>query len=214
MNFSIKNKIDGFTPTPQRIQLKKLPQPCGSRTRLVWGFTAVELLVSVALFTIIIAITSGVFIRSLRTQRAIVSFIAANNNASLTIEQLAREIRTGQTFCTGANSGCALVSGAFKNLTFTNAKGEKVKYELSEPQQIGSATIQSILRSVNDGTPIALTADNVNIKNLSFYLLGQDAGDNQNPRITIALSVGATGIAFSDAIINLQTTISSRVLQD
>lgn len=178
------------------------------------GFTAVELLVSVALFTTIVAISSGVFIRSLRTQRAIVAFIAANSNASLTIEQLAREIRTGQTFCTGTNSGCAVQSGSYKNLVFTNAKGEKVKYELSVPRQVGSAMIQSILKSVNDGAPIPLTADNVNVKNFSFYLLGQDAGDNQNPRITVVLSVGATGIAFSDAVINLQTTISSKVLQD
>jgi len=178
------------------------------------GFTAVELMVSVTLFTIIIAIASGVFIRSLRTQRAIVSFIAANSNASLTIEQIAREIRTGQTFCTGSNSGCSLEAGVYKSLIFTNARGEKVSYELSEPQQIGSATIQSILRNLDDGTPIPLTADNVNVRNLSFYLSGQDPGDNQNPRITVVLGIGATGIAFSDAVINLQTTISSRILQD
>jgi prepilin-type N-terminal cleavage/methylation domain-containing protein len=178
------------------------------------GFTIVELLIAVALFSVVISITSGVFIRSLRTQRIITSFIAANSNASLAMEQMAREIRTGQDFCSGPNIGCAADSGIFQELIFTNARGQQAKYELSEPRTIGLNTIQSIMRSADGGTPLPVTADNVNINYFSFYLTGHELGDGGNPRITITLGIGATGVPFSDALINLQTTVSSRVVQD
>lgn len=160
------------------------------------GFTMVELLVAMSLFVILVSISSGVFIKSMRTQRATAALMAANSNASLAIEQIAKEIRTGETFSIDADSG---------GLIFINAKGEKVKYELGD---------SSLMRSVNDGEPLALTAGNVNVKNLSFYLSGEQPGDKYNPKITLVLQVGATGIPFSDAVANLQTTISPRTLQD
>jgi prepilin-type N-terminal cleavage/methylation domain-containing protein len=110
------------------------------------GFTIVELLIAVALFSVVISITSGVFIRSLRTQRIITSFIAANSNASLAMEQMAREIRTGQDFCSGPNIGCAADSGIFQELIFTNARGQQAKYELSEPRTIGLNPIYNAKR--------------------------------------------------------------------
>ena len=178
------------------------------------GFTVVEVMVAFTLFVTLLAISSGVFIRALRTQRMITALIAANSNASLTLEQIVREARTGEDFCIAANSGCKIESGVLKELIFTNARNEKVKYELSAPRAANLNTIQSIMRSVNDETPIPMTADNVNVKNFSFYLGGQDAGDGRQPKITIAIGLGATGISFSDALINLQTTVSSRTLQD
>lgn len=178
------------------------------------GFTIVELLIAVALFTVVISITSGVFIRSLRTQRIITSFIAANGNASLSLEQIAREIRTGQDFCSGPNIGCEVASGIFQELIFTNARGQQVKYELSEPRTIGLNTIKSIMRTTDSGFPLPVTADNVNVNYFNFRLMGQDSGDGGNPRVTVVLGIGATGVPFSDALINLQTTVSSRVVED
>lgn len=169
------------------------------------GFTIVELLIAMTLFTALIGITSGVFIQSLRTQRNLTAFIAANSNASLTIEQIAREARTGKDFCVGANSPCVTDAGVYKELIFTNAKNEKVKYELSA---------QAIRRSVNAQTPIPITADNVNVQTLSFYMSGNQPGDGKNARITMVLKVGAAGIPFSESVINLQTTVTTRTLKD
>lgn len=75
------------------------------------GFTLVELLVAMGIFTIVISIATGGFISSLRTQRQVASLISAQSNASLVLEQMAREIRTGFLFChapgsTSPNSNC------------------------------------------------------------------------------------------------------------
>ncbi len=169
------------------------------------GFTIVELLIAMTLFTVLIGITSGAFIQSLRTQKNLTALIAANSNASITIEQIAREARTGKDFCIGANSPCIISAGVYKELIFTNAKNEKVKYELIAP---------SIMRSINSQTPIPVTADNVNMQILSFYIDGNQPGDGKNARITMVLKVGAAGIPFSESVINLQTTVTTRILKD
>lgn len=177
------------------------------------GFTVVELIVAFGLFAIVLSIVTGTFIKSLRTQQQITAFIAANSNASLTIEQIAREIRTGQDFCVDPNAVCELDNGdIYNDIVFTNARGQQVKYSLAE-RTIGSNVIQSIMRSVDGGQAIPVTADNVNIQRLKFYLSGQETADGQNPKITIVLGAGSPSISFADLLINLQTTISSRILQ-
>jgi prepilin-type N-terminal cleavage/methylation domain-containing protein len=68
------------------------------------GFTLVEMLVAMGIFTIVVAIAIGGFINSLRTQRQVASLISAQSNASLVIEQMAREMRTGFLFCHDAGN--------------------------------------------------------------------------------------------------------------
>lgn len=152
------------------------------------GFTIIELLVAMTLFIVFVVIASGGFIRALRTQRAIVALIAANDNVSLSIEQMAREIRTGSTF--SSNGGV--------DLNFTNAYNESVVYQLKDN------TIE------RNSKPI--TATNVKINVLKFYLAGQLAGDNYPPRITISLNVSPNIPTIRNISTNFQTTISARNL--
>jgi len=158
------------------------------------GFTMVELLVAMSLFVIFIVIASGSFVRALRTQRAIVALIAANNNASLSIEQMAREIRTGSSFSLSGN-----------DLVFANAYNITITYRLN-------AQANTIERSEagNDFKPI--TAANVKINSLNFYLRGQLAGDGYPPRITVSLSVSPNIPTIRNISTNFQTTVSARTL--
>lgn len=159
------------------------------------GFTIAELIVAMGVFLILLSIATGSFIQILRTQRATVSLLAANANASLAMEQISREIRTGGVF--------SLSNG---ELHFTNSKNEPVIYK------VNSAT-EKIERS-NDGITFnEMTADNVKVKSLTFVLFAGAPGNQYPTRITVNMRVGASGVSFSDAVVNLQTTISARVLQ-
>lgn len=166
------------------------------------GFTLVELLVAMGIFSVVVTIAVGGFTVALRSQRQAAGLLAANSNVSITIEQMAREIRTGYNFCTLQN--CLL-----SELTFKNARGEDVTYRLNngaiERKAVpagGSAEFQKI------------TADNVLIRHLEFYLNGREAGDGLQPRITIALGVSSPEIGISGSVVNLQTTVSSRLPLD
>lgn len=150
------------------------------------GFTIIELMVAMSLFVIVVGISSGVFVRSLRTQRQLVALMAANDNASQTLEQMTREIRTGTAFT--ASGG---------RLSFTNATDERVVYDF-----LGS-------RIERNGK--ALTASNVFVKYLRFSVRGAEVGDGISTRITVFLGVSAKG-KMESFVTRLQTTVASRVL--
>ncbi len=162
------------------------------------GYTIIELLVAMTVFMMLISVTSGIFIRALRTQRMTTALIAANSNAGLAIEQISREIRTGTGFVTNGIS-----------LTFNNAKNQSVTYRWNN---VSSAL--AIERSIDGINFKRITADNVRIHNLNFTVFRGPSQANPYPaRITIVLQVGAL-TQFPDApLVNLQTTVSARVLE-
>ncbi|MEK7114752.1 MAG: prepilin-type N-terminal cleavage/methylation domain-containing protein [Patescibacteria group bacterium] len=153
------------------------------------GFTIIELMVAMTIFIVVISISSGVFINSLKTQRSVLALMAANDNASLTIEQISREIRTGSEFQT---------NGSGDRLEFVSAGGNPVIYQLQN---------NSIRRNGE-----AITAGNVKVEYLLFKLQGEAPDDRKSTRVTINLGVNAVGKGLTDFVTNIQTTISARRL--
>lgn len=153
------------------------------------GFTFIELLVAITIFVVVVSIASGIFIQTLKTQQEIVSLMAANDNVSLTLEQMVREIRTGRQFRTNSRGD---------RLEFINARGEPVVYELS------AKTIE------RDGQ--SLTSGNVKVNYLFFSLRGETPGDGLSTRVTINLGVGAVGRSVSGFKTDLQTSVAVRLL--
>ncbi|MEK7162956.1 MAG: four helix bundle protein [Patescibacteria group bacterium] len=166
------------------------------------GFTIVELMVAMGLFLILMGIATGGFVKAMRTQRAIVGLMEANDNANLVLEQMAREIRTGYNF-TGKDADA--------DLKFVNQKNIVVWYRLNNSaiERASKNEIAGVL-TANDYKKI--TADNVKVANFNIILFGNNVGDGYSPRITIGLSVGSTDKYLENILTNIQTTISARVL--
>ncbi len=168
-----------------------------------------ETMVAVAIFTVVFTIGVGGFISAMRTQRQLQALISANSNASLVIEQMAREIRTGLVFHTynEDSSSCDSSSAPCPRLGFINGKGEDVAYTLD-------STNLQILRyspSAMSGAPI--TAGNVAVRYLGFKALGDtcDTEPDHNPRITIVLGISPRNErGVNEHITEIQTTVSSR----
>jgi len=161
------------------------------------GFTIIELMVAMTLFLVLIGIAIGGFINALRTQRAIVELMAANDNASLTMEQIAREMRTGYYF----------VKISDTELKFVNAYNVTVFYRLNE-ETIERGTQDIFLQTKYK----KITADNLRVAGFRIDLLGADAGDGYPPRITISLSITGRSKYLQNTSVNIQTTVSSRLM--
>ena|SRR3989344_3193131 len=159
------------------------------------GFTMIELLVAMGVFITIVGVSIGIFVRSLRTQRNIINLMAINNNASLAIEQMAREIRTGQSF---SSVGPSI-------LKFTNYQGKDTTYRWNAETEFLERGEGEIFKTI--------TASEVKIKRLQFILSGEEAGDNVPTRITVVLGVGSNQRDLTGILNNIQTTISPRVIQ-
>ena len=174
------------------------------------GFTLIELLIAMTVFLILIGIVVSIFISSLRTQRAMVALMATNDNASLTLEQMARELRTAFDFSIIASPPVS--SGSV--LKFKNANSEFVSYRLNNYAiERGICTLSNLadcdLPSEFSYAPI--TGTNVKISDLRFIIFNPANPDDWPPRITITLSVTPKQANLEDIIkTNIQTTISAR----
>lgn len=157
------------------------------------GATIVELIISVGLFVVLISLASTSFVQALRTQRIVTSISASMNDVAFVTEQIAREVRVGFSI-SGSVTG--------DSIDFTNSDGDVIFYKF-----IG----QGIGRCINSCGPDSdykmLTSPDVEIDNVEFILQGTSS-DGEPPRVTIIVSV----IAENQVRINLQTTISSRIL--
>ncbi len=170
---------------------------CGSENtrRRDAGFTLIELLIAMSLFLVVLVIASGTFVQSLKSQRAATELIAINDNASGTLEVMAREIRTGIEFSVPSKT----------ELRFTNANGKKVIYQWNE----ADGTIE---KKEDNGSFERVTATNVTVKRLVFVGSGLGGNDKKQSKITIGLEIGGKSKILEDAAMRLQTTISPRAI--
>ncbi len=159
------------------------------------GFTLIELMVAMGLFVLLIGIVVNIFITSLQRQRSVVALMVANDNASLAIEQMAREVRTGSGFSVNQATGA---------LQFTNARGETVEYRYD-------ATAKEIERSVagaNEANALPITGNNVSVSDLRFTIV--NLGISWPPRIVINVQIKFTDRFLKTAVNDFQTTVSVR----
>jgi len=152
------------------------------------------MMVSMALFIIIVGLSTGLFTRTLKTQRTISQISGSLDDATLAIEQMAREIRVGYGFPKGDGSPSSLV--------FTTGNGTLVGYRLDGGQIArgqGAPLDYEAITNVEAGT----------ISGLNFYIQN-DPAYNAPPRVTVTIELNPDkGLGL-----NLQTTISSRILDD
>jgi prepilin-type N-terminal cleavage/methylation domain-containing protein len=174
------------------------------------GFTLVELLVTIAIFSILVSLAAGGFVRAIRSEREVSAMMLSESNVSLALEEMAREMRTGYLFChdTNGNDTCGCSSfgqaASCPMVEFYNANHEKVDYELQHGVLERSATTSSAY------VPEPLTSNNVSVTYLKFVIYGNTEGDHWNPRITIAIGAQPNDSTVSWSTVNLETTISAR----
>lgn len=157
------------------------------------GFTLIELLVAMGLFAAVSGIVSAMFVRSMVAQRTVVGLMAANDGASLSLEQMAREMRTGTDFIEVKND---------EEISFTSADGKSIRYILSD------GAIQR-LEDVKQGK---ITPDTINIRKFGINIAGSASGDRKVTLITISLEVGYP--KKDQRYTTFQMTISPRTITD
>jgi prepilin-type N-terminal cleavage/methylation domain-containing protein len=185
------------------------------------GFTMIELLVSLSVFSIIVAIVSGIFVASLRSNRTAIALITANNDASLTLDQMSRMIMKGEGSSFGTESVLSNPadpnSVTYKCLHF-QYKGNYITYRWN----VANKTLEWNSRSagyVSCNTALTdafsgIVSENLRVEYANF-MIDKGAGGKYAlyPKITILLRVGTRGTQISENKVpfnNLQMTISPR----
>ncbi|MEK7537241.1 MAG: prepilin-type N-terminal cleavage/methylation domain-containing protein [Patescibacteria group bacterium] len=165
------------------------------------GFTLVELIVAVFIFSVLMVIAVGSFVSALSLQRRALNIKKVEENSRFILELMAREIRVANPINTTDN-GCP--GSGTSILTFQHPVNGLIEYSLSGNQ---------VHRKV-DGADSIISNPDIEVSRLTFCVSGNAVSDDRQPRVTIILSLKTGGAAAEKANIDLQTTASQRVLSD
>ncbi len=159
------------------------------------GFTLIEMMVAVSIFTVVITISMAAFLNISDIQKRAAAFRVVNDNLNFAVEIMTRDIRTGTDYCAKA---CAPSS-----FNFTNSDGKPVEYKLDG---------KTIKRSLDGGVFLAITSSQIEIDDLKFILRGEAAGDGLQPLVTIVIRGSAGWKRGMRSKLNLQATVSQRAI--
>lgn len=176
------------------------------RNKSTAGFTLIELMTALSVFIIVMTISMGSILGIFDANRKSRSMKTVMNNLNLAMENMSKEMRYGRNYHCGSgqitdpqncSSGDTLVS-------FLSSDDVQVTYRLA------GSTIEK--RSGNESY-IPVTAPEVVIDDLDFYVLGAGTGNSLHPKVVIKVSGHAgEGRGRSDFVI--QTLVSQRALEN
>jgi len=132
------------------------------------GFTLVELIVAMSVFIVVIALTSGIFVNTLRAQRQVNQFMTVNSDASLVLEKMAREARLGFNFNLTSDSVGNCSGGTFNRMEFERARNGSITNVIYRWNWNPSVGIGTIERSEGGASFVSLNSPNVSVKRFCF----------------------------------------------
>jgi len=152
------------------------------------GFTLVELLVGLAIFSSVIVIATSLFVSTFRNQRKSIAILNVQENGRYLMEFIAKEIRMSQIISS---------DGETFNLDISHPVNGDITYSFSNNHILRNGEI--------------IDSDEVNI-NGRFFIDGRGA-DAEQPRVVVVMKLETTGQKIEErATMNLETTLSQRNL--
>jgi prepilin-type N-terminal cleavage/methylation domain-containing protein len=177
------------------------------------GFTLIEMLVSVAIFSIVMVMALGALLSLSEANRRAELLSAATSNFNSSLDSMSRSIRTGSVYHCGAGTltttaDCA-VNGS-NQFAFLSAQSQTTVYKLGTTECANG--LGCILRSQDGGTSyISITSPDIVVSVLKFYVIGSTAGDSVQPKVVMLASGSATIKAGQQTQFNVQTSITQRI---
>ncbi len=171
------------------------------------GFTLVEMMVSISLFTVVLLIASSAFLSVVNADRKARATRIAMDNLNLTLEDMSRRIKTGTGYSCGAVSDVADCSMGKESISFYGQDGVLVTYKKD-----GTGITRQIGGTLS---PLLVTAPEIKIIDLKFVVGGStkvtSTGgiDGTQPYVVILVD-GSTNAGVITSNFKIQTMVTQR----
>lgn len=139
------------------------------------GYTLVELIVSVAIFSIVMLVAGAAFLALISLDRKARTTNELVSNLSYVVDSMERSIRTGTAYSAASGTD---------SFSFTDANGRIISYRLTV-----TGTQGQIEQRIDSGAWSALTAPRIDIENLVFYPAGTVTGTNDGRQPTVLITI-------------------------
>jgi prepilin-type N-terminal cleavage/methylation domain-containing protein len=183
------------------------------------GFTLIEMLIAVSLFTVVVTISIGALLTIFDANKKARSARTVVDNLNISIENMTRIVRFGKNYHCGTGGALSSPVDCADNVngntsmavTFydtTLARDVVVAYKLTTIS--GSGVIQM---SYDDGAYTSITDPQANIQLLRFRVSGTSTSPDTNQPYVIAVIKGYVGKdPTSQTTFSLETLMSQRTL--
>ncbi len=220
----IKHKFARFLSSERaRSDVNLLPSAAGRQSNRLGrrltadsGFTLVEMIVAIGLFSIVMVVCVGALLALVSANRKAQALQSVMNNLNIALDGMARSVRMGNDYdgstgCTGNTAGpndCTGGSTTFEFQPYGDVSNPRWIYNFN-------STTHRIERStsgtISGAAPI--TAPEVTIDGMLFYVVGTERGDTVQPKVVIVIK-GSAGVPGSSArtTFHLQAAAVQRVL--
>ncbi len=183
------------------------------------GFTLIELMVAVSIFSIVLMMALGTVLTIMDANRKARTLTEVMNNLNFSLETMTRSLKTGvEPGVTGDANGAILsVVGIIleEDVAGDRFRREVIEYQRreddSERGYIGTRSCAAAedVYTCSSGTWIPITSDQVDVTKMTFSVY---AGENNQPRTQLSIE---GDVRINDKIsssFSLQTTVSQRKL--
>ncbi|OHA18055.1 MAG: hypothetical protein A2836_03645 [Candidatus Taylorbacteria bacterium RIFCSPHIGHO2_01_FULL_45_63] len=171
------------------------------------GFILLEMIVSVGIFSMVLVVVSGAIFSIVHANEKIRTAKLVMENLNFAVESMARNIRFGSAYHCGslgtltAPQNCAYPNGssfiAFKEYTGSNT----VMYRFNNG---------AIERQVGSGGYVSITAPEVVMTAVWFYVEGAESSSTVEPRVKISIQGYAGARPDTKSSFLIQTLVSQR----
>jgi len=189
------------------------------------GFTLVEMMVAVAVFSLVMVVAMSALINVIDANLKAQALKTAINNVNFALEGISKDMRMGSDYACGTPD--SIVSISAPNDCTNGGKAIKYKspkavsggyayyyYDNNEGQKNIKSCIQKInlTECSNSSNFTAITSNEVDITNMTFYVIGAkiEPASKTQPRVVITLSGEAGTKDKIKTEFDLQTSVSQR----
>ncbi len=185
------------------------------------GFTLVELLVSVAIFSVVMTMALGALLALSVADRKAQTMKSAIDNLTFSLDSMTRAMRTGSNYHCGIGGApttpqdCNATGANY--ITFTQAGGSQVYYQLdtANAATCGQTTgsVGCIERSSDGVTWYPITSPDIIIQNTGFlfHVVGAPVGDSLQPKVLVTVSGLVQVSSTQTNTFRMQSSVTQRI---
>lgn len=193
------------------------------------GFSLIEVLVSLAIFTIVMTISIGALMVVINANSMAQNTQAVMTNIQYALDGITREVRTGTDYYCGAVTSLPVTGNTTANCP---SGGAALSFNEGGQSLTGGLSSRRIGLRLNDGALerrlangdgdsslnetgqdwIPLTSPNVKIDVMNLFVTGTDKGEGEAPTVTLFISGKAGAEDGNESDFNIQTTIVQQLL--
>lgn len=185
------------------------------------GFTLVEMVVAVGLFAVVMLVSVAALLALVDANRKAQALESVINNLNIALDSMVRGARMGSTFHCGSGDltetqDCASTSDPETNhhvFAFEPLGGDPGDPDDQWVYSYDPVT-KRIYRAIGvGGTPLPVTAPEITIESLQFYVIGSTRGDVVQPKVVIVVN-GTAGSSQTRtrSAFSIQATAVQRLL--